>query len=111
MACTRSSSKRSVRNAISNGLAVRKPPFMSRSNITRELRIMPTANTPTAIESTTRTVRVLLLNRSRSTLRQRGLSMAAVYLDRLVGKSPGFGLYAWAIDNLVHNLAICDDHG
>src|SRR3954453_17215152 len=36
---------------------------------------MPTAKTPTAIESTTRMVRVLLLDRSRSTLRQRGLSM------------------------------------
>src|SRR5438105_8781493 len=36
--------------------------------------IMPTANTPTAIEITTSSVRILLFHRSRSTLRQRGLS-------------------------------------
>src|SRR5512136_2818754 len=36
---------------------------------------MPTAKTPTAIESTTRIVRPLWPHRSRSTLRQRGLSM------------------------------------
>src|SRR4029078_12146061 len=43
--------------------------------MTRDPAIMPTAKTHAAIESTTRMVRVLLLHRSRSTLRQRGLSM------------------------------------
>src|SRR5215813_1884643 len=37
--------------------------------------IMPTAKTPTAIESTTRLVRTLLLDRSRNILRHRGLAM------------------------------------
>src|SRR4026208_1374609 len=37
--------------------------------------IMPTAKTPTAIDSTTSPVRTLLLDRSRNTLRQRGLTM------------------------------------
>jgi hypothetical protein len=47
----------------------------SLARIAREPAIMPTANTPTAIESTTRMVRVLLPVRSEKTLRQRGLSM------------------------------------
>src|SRR5262245_25959044 len=50
--------------------------------MTCEPAIIPTANTPTAIDSTTKMVRVLLLHRSPSTLRQRGLSMADLPLAR-----------------------------
>src|SRR5207249_1365513 len=52
---------------------------MARSwlRIRRVVMIAPTAKTPTAIESTTSAVRALLRARSRSTLRQRGGSVAS----------------------------------
>src|SRR6266508_4277802 len=74
--CTSSSSKASVESVALAGFTAIQVPVKSRIKITREPPTMPIAKTPTAIESTTSRVRVLLLHRSRSTLRQRGLRMA-----------------------------------
>src|SRR5690242_15686186 len=57
---------------------------------------MPTAKTPTAIERTTSSVRILLRHRSRRTLRQRGLSM-----DGLLFSLAGLNIL---LDALLHNL-------
>src|SRR3990170_8440463 len=56
------------------GFVARYPARRSRRRMTRDPRIMPTANTPTAIDSTTSSVRVLLPHKSEATLRQRGLT-------------------------------------
>src|SRR5262245_55203027 len=62
------------------------------ANMICEPAIIPIAKTPTAIDSTTRMVRVLLLHRSPNTLRQRGLSMShlplahgGIFRDALLG--------------------------
>src|SRR6266498_3318891 len=80
--CTSSSSKASVESVALAGFTAIQVPVKSRIKITREPPTMPIAKTPTAIESTTSRVRVLLLHRSRSTLRQRGLSTAHLPLAR-----------------------------
>src|SRR5690348_583706 len=80
--CTRSSSKGSVLSVALGGLTDIHVSVRSRIRITRDPPTMPIAKTPTAIESTTSSVRVLLLHRSRSTLRQRGLSMGNLQLAR-----------------------------
>src|SRR5919205_1372376 len=80
--CTRSSPKASVFSVALGGLTPIQVSVRSRIRITREPPTMPIAKTPTAIESTTSSVRVLLLHRSRSTLRQRGLSMGHLPLAR-----------------------------
>src|SRR6266508_2638310 len=73
--CTNSSSNRSVDSVALAGCTDCQVPARSRSMITRAPPIMPMAKTPIAIESTTSSVRVVLLHRSARTLRQRGLSM------------------------------------
>src|SRR4051794_3806497 len=80
--CTRSSLNDSVSSVALGGCTDIQVSVRSRIKITREPPTMPIANTPTAIESTTSSVRVLLLHRSRSTLRQRGLSMGHLPLAR-----------------------------
>src|SRR4051794_27830699 len=80
--CTRSSLNDSVSSVALGGSTDIQVSVRSRIKITREPPTMPIANTPTAIESTTSSVRVLLLHRSRSTLRQRGLSMGHLPLAR-----------------------------
>src|SRR5215216_899476 len=80
--CTRSSSKASVLSVALGGSTAIQVSVRSRIRITRAPPTMPIAKTPTAIESTTSRVRVLLLQRSRSTLRQRGLSMGHLPLAR-----------------------------
>src|SRR3954470_2084931 len=84
------------------------------ARIARDPAIMPTAKTPTAIESTTRMVRVLLLVRSARTLRQRGLSIVHLYFRRrtnderrkhiLVRRS------SFVLRRLADNLPIGDNH-
>jgi hypothetical protein len=69
--------------------------------MTREPAIMPIAKTPTAIESTTSSVRILLPHRSRNTLRQRGLSMCT---HLLFGQPCGAILGLALISDLVDRL-------
>src|SRR6266508_1839849 len=78
----------------------------SLARISREPAIMPTANTPTAIESTTRMVRVMLVVRSARTLRQRGLSMGDLPLARR--DVLGGALVGHTADRLASQLRIAD---
>src|SRR4051794_19552034 len=71
---TRSSSKVCVPIRALDGSIAMKLSFMFRARIACEAAIMPTANTPTAIDNTTSRVRVLLPHKSRRTLLQHGLS-------------------------------------
>ena len=64
-----------------DGLILAKPLAISVDRILCELMIVPTANRPTAMDSTIRTVRVLLLSRSFSTLCQRELSIGRLPTD------------------------------
>src|SRR3990172_7707497 len=81
------------------GFVARYPARRSRSRMTRDPRIMPTANTPTAIDTTTRSVRVLLPHRSEATLRQRGLTTTGA-LRLLCGDMLGFALPGDALARL-----------
>src|SRR4051812_23182798 len=108
--CTSSSSNVSALSVALGGSTAIQVSVRSRIRITRDPPTMPMAKTPTAIESTTSSVRVLLLHRSRSTLRQRGLSMGhlalahgAIFQEALIGhpinrQLGGFGIGDQAVE-------------
>src|SRR4051812_10530611 len=108
--CTMSSSNASVLSVALGGLTAIQVSVRSRIRITRDPPTMPIAKTPTAIESTTSSVRVGLLHRSRSTLHQRGLSMdhlafahRAIFQEALIGdpidrQLGGFGIGDQAVE-------------
>src|SRR6266508_6733190 len=103
---TRSSLNVSVNNVALAGWTDSQVPARSRSKITRAPPIIPIAKTPTAIESTTRAVRVLLANTSANTLRQRGLSMVHLPLAR--GDVLAETLIGDAVDRLPGHLGLAD---
>src|SRR5215213_8194335 len=107
MACTNWSSNGWLVVIIAlKGLADALAVARSLARSSRDPAIMPTANTPTAIESTTRMVRVMLLVRSARTLRQRGLSMrdlALAHRDILGG-----ALVGHTADRLASQLRIAN---
>src|SRR3990172_1094432 len=87
------------------GFVARYPARRSRRRMTRDPRIMPTANTPTAIDSTTSSVRVLLPHKSEATLRQRGLTATGA-LPPFRGNVLGGSFPGHALDRLAHRRGL-----